>query len=120
MPGIHPLLERHLTRHGIMDLASPPTVEEWYRFLERISQTYAEADARRSELERQLSTVANGVETERAERRRAEAELQRLHALCENGMKQMAGRIQSGAETGDMLALLTSIRSEFERSSRSA
>ncbi len=96
MPGIHSTLERQLTRHGILDLSAPPTVEEWYRFLERVSQTYADAEQERTALERQLRQATN--------------DLKALRETCSVALDTLAVRVETGAEPNELLSLLTSYR----------
>lgn len=51
---MHSLLKRQLKKCGIVD-AVPPTAEAWLHFLDRIAQSYTEADQERYLLERSLS-----------------------------------------------------------------
>jgi hypothetical protein len=104
MPGIHPTLERQLTRHGILDLSAPPTVEQWYRFLERVSQAYADADQQCAALELQL--------------RRADERLQDVHTFCVTVIDQATERVESGAAPDEMLALLATYRANCERANQ--
>ena len=104
MPGIHPTLERQLTRHGILDLSAPPTVEQWYRFLERVSQAYTEADQERAALERRL--------------REANTNLQDVHTFCLSVIDQATERVESGAAPNELLALLATYRANCERASQ--
>ncbi|HVO70974.1 MAG TPA: hypothetical protein VMT24_13065, partial [Aggregatilineaceae bacterium] len=59
MAKFNPLLDRQLARCGIADTAAPPTTEAWVRFLDKVNQTYAEADQERYLLERSLETSTN-------------------------------------------------------------
>ncbi len=93
---LHPTLERQLTRHGILDLSAPPTVEQWYRFLERASQTYAEADQQRAALEYQV--------------RQTTAELRALHDDCLKAIDSLILRVEASAEQDELLTLLNSYR----------
>ncbi|MBS1797505.1 MAG: EAL domain-containing protein [Acidobacteria bacterium] len=51
---IHSLLNRLLKKSGI-DITTPPTVEKWQDFLQRVNRTYIEADQERYLLERSLA-----------------------------------------------------------------
>ncbi len=51
---MHPLLKRQLKKSGIVENASPD-VETWLRLVERVGQSYTEADQERYLLERSLS-----------------------------------------------------------------
>ena len=129
MPAMHPLLERQLTRQGILDLSSPPPVEEWSRFLERVSQTYTEADQDRYRLERTLSISSGEMQAEIAERQRAEEQLkqatadlerqnrrlERVHELFRSIVEQMTILIKTGAEAAELLTLLKMLQVEFDR-----
>lgn len=52
---MHPLLKRQLKRVGTIDPAISPSPETWQRLLERISNTYTEADQGRELLEQSLA-----------------------------------------------------------------
>ena len=52
---MHPLLARQLKRLGLEEGALPPSLEAWGEFLERIGQSYVEADQGHALLERSLA-----------------------------------------------------------------
>jgi signal transduction histidine kinase len=66
---LHRLVERQLKKLGLAR-ASPPQIELWQQFLERISQSYIEADRDRYLLERSL-TISSGEMQEQATELRA-------------------------------------------------
>jgi signal transduction histidine kinase len=66
---LHRLVERQLKKLGL-DRSSLPQIELWQQFLERISQSYTEADRDRYLLERSL-TISSGEMQEQATALRA-------------------------------------------------
>jgi len=52
---MHPLLARQLKRLGLGEGTLPPSVDEWSDILERVSQSYVEADQGHALLERSLA-----------------------------------------------------------------
>ena len=52
---MHPLLARQLKRLGLEEGTLPSSVEEWAEFLERVGQSYVEADQGHALLERSLA-----------------------------------------------------------------
>src|SRR6185369_10877037 len=54
---LHPVLSRQLRKLGLAE-DSAPDAEAWRKLLERVSQTYAEADQDRYMLERSLSVCS--------------------------------------------------------------
>lgn len=129
MVKFHSLLERQLTRNGITDPAALPSVENWQRLLEKVSQTYTEADQERYLLEHSLETSSNEMQAALAERKKAEAALQQAHEgltkqnqqlarvneLFRSTMELMEVAIQRGAATEDLLKQLSAMQREFER-----
>ena len=129
MLKLHPLLERQLARSGIADPSAPPMADGWQRLLEKVSQTYVEADQERYLLEHALETSSNEMQTELAERKKAEVALQQAHEgltrqnqqlarvneLFHSTMELMDVAIRRGAGTQDLLNQLSMMRREFER-----
>ena len=129
MLKLHPLLERQLARSGIADASASPLAESWQRLLEKVSQTYTEADQERYLLERSLETSTNEMQTELTERKKVEAALQQAHEgltrqnqqlarvneLFRVTMELMEVAIRRGANTEDLLKQLSVMQREFER-----
>jgi PAS domain S-box-containing protein len=72
---LHPLLRRQLKRLGIQAETTPPTADQWQKFLAKISQSYTEADQDRYLLERSL-TISSEEMQELYEQLRQTAETQ--------------------------------------------
>src|SRR5262249_33605962 len=127
MLKLHPLLERQLARSGIADASASPLAENWQRLLEKVSQTYTEADQERYLLERSLETSTNEMQTELTERKKVKAALQQAHEgltrqnqqlarvneLFRVTMELMEVAIRRGANTEDLLKQLSVMQREF-------
>ncbi len=134
MPTLHPLLERQLKRIGLTNVSSPPSAEGWQRLIERISQAYAQSEQDRYLLERSLSVSSEEMQAEIAERKKAEAALQKAHedlsqqyrrlnrvnALFRIMMEQLTQTVQRGATTKELLNELNLLQIQFERLDREA
>jgi signal transduction histidine kinase len=90
---MHPLLARQLRRLGL-DPESPPTGDQWKTVLERVAQTYGQADQDRYMLERSLQTSSE--------------EMQQLYGDLQERSAQEIG--QKAAELEKSLALAHSIQ----------
>ena len=129
MATLHPLLERQLARCGITDRTAIPTADSWARLLEKVSQTYAEADQERYLLERSLETSSAEMQAEITERRKVEVALQKAHENVTRQIQQLARvnelfrstvellalAIKRGAGTGDLLNQIALVEHEFAR-----
>jgi diguanylate cyclase (GGDEF)-like protein/PAS domain S-box-containing protein len=84
---MHSLLTRQLKKTGLTDVVSRPDAEAWRALLERVSQSYTEADQERYLLERSLNISSREMQelsgSLRAERDRLSAILRSLgDGLC--------------------------------------
>jgi diguanylate cyclase (GGDEF)-like protein/PAS domain S-box-containing protein len=84
---MHPLLKRQLRKIGVSDAAQPPEAAAWQALLDRVSQSFTEADQDRYLLERSLSISSREMQelsyNLRAERDRQTAILNSLgDGLC--------------------------------------
>jgi signal transduction histidine kinase len=70
----HRLVERQLKKLGL-DPESPPDLETWQQFLERVSQSYIEADRDRYLLERSLTISSSEMQEQATELRAANERL---------------------------------------------
>src|SRR5258708_7023047 len=105
MTELQPLLERQLTRCKATADAVP-SQQTWQALLERISQTYAQADQDRYLSERSLSISNQEMRAEISERKRAEAALQRAHSELEQ---------QVAARTADLRQVNSELRDQMVR-----
>ncbi|MEM8998032.1 MAG: ATP-binding protein, partial [Acidobacteriota bacterium] len=79
----HPLLSRQLERLGL-DLDRAPSSEEWHRFLDRISSTYAEAYQYRYQLEQSLSKRSSDLSGSRERLETAVVERDHYRSLVDD------------------------------------
>lgn len=71
---LHRLVERQLKKLGL-DKAAAPSLEGWQQFLERVSQSYTEADRDRYLLERSLTISSGELQEQATELRTANEKL---------------------------------------------
>jgi hypothetical protein len=128
MSALHILLERQLKRLGITEY-TPPDANAWANLLQRLNQTYADADKERYLLEHSLEVSSREMENEIAERRNAEAALQeaqrsleiharhleRVNELFRATLEQVMMTAKRGTSSGELLNQLSIIQREFER-----
>jgi two-component system sensor histidine kinase/response regulator len=69
----HPLLARQLKRLGLTQMSEAPSREVWLRLLERVDQTYTEADQGRMLMERSLALSSHEMQSLYEEQRSARA-----------------------------------------------
>ena len=70
----HPLLARQLKRLGLTQTSEAPSREAWLRLLERIDQTYTEADQGRMLMERSMALSSHEMQDLYEEQRSARAQ----------------------------------------------
>jgi signal transduction histidine kinase len=85
----HRLVERQLKKLGL-DWSSPPSLEAWQQFLERVSQSYTEADRDRYLLERSLTISSSEMQEQATELRAANERLLREITEHEHTEKALA------------------------------
>src|SRR5438552_11056475 len=96
---MHALLRRQLQRLGLSD-AEMPSLEVWRQHLERVEQTYQEADQDRYTLERSLSISSEEMRHLNDElRRSSETQLATEHAKLEK-MLAVLRATQDAAQDG--------------------
>src|SRR5258707_3702787 len=127
MATLHPLLERQIRRSGSTNLANPPLPDAWQAFLELVSQTYTQSDQDRYLLERSMSISGQEMQTEIAERKKAEEALQKAHEqlssqnqrlervneLFRSMIHQLMLAVERGANKDELLVTLRMLDVEF-------
>ncbi|HXV97064.1 MAG TPA: ATP-binding protein [Anaerolineae bacterium] len=84
---LHRLVERQLKKLGL-DEATLPEIEVWQQFLERVSQSYTEADRDRYLLERSLTISSSEMQEQATELRAANEKL--LQEITEHKQTEKA------------------------------
>jgi PAS domain S-box-containing protein len=98
---LHRLVERQLKKLGL-DEATPPTAEGWQQFLERVSQSYIEADRERYLLERSLTVSSREMqELYESLQQSSEMRLAEVRAINEKLQNEIIERKQAEADLMD-------------------